>query len=200
MSYYADLTPYNYFAYTEKELNVGWLSKDHDFTIGEIPEGFLEKLKVYAEREHRMHQTRGWHDCHFCEENHHGSNELRVVGSDGMVYASPALIIHYVEAHKYLPPQQFIDAVMNGPIPGSDKYKEAIKLLPNFWQQRRPDPNRFSNEEEMMKVMVDRLSEEISQDVIKNLLSENPEFGKFVEAYNKIMPSVYLIDKLKNKS
>lgn len=201
MSYYPDLTPYNYFVYTEKELNVGWLSKEHEFKKGEVPEGFLEKLKIYDEREHRIHQTRGFHGCHFCQErDFSGSSELRIVNSNGMTYASPALIVHYVEAHNYLPPQEFIDAVMNGPSPGSDEYKSAIKLLPNFWQQRRPDPNRFSNEEEMMKVMVDRLSEEISQDVIKNLLSENPEFGKFVEAYNKIMPAVYIVNKKNNKS
>lgn len=200
MSYYADLTPYNYFAYTEKELNVGWLSKDHEFNKGDVPSGFIEKLKVYGEREYRIHQTKGFHGCDFCADKHHGSNEIRIVGSDGIVYACPKLIIHYIEIHNYLPPQEFIDAVMNGPEPGSDGYKNVIKLLPTFWQQRRPDPNSFSNEEDMMKSMIEKMSQEIDSKIIKKLISENPEFGKFVEAYNKIMPSIYLIDKMKNKS
>jgi hypothetical protein len=40
------------------------------------------------------------------------SAEIRVVGNNGRVYASPMMLVHYVEAHGYLPPQEFIDAVM----------------------------------------------------------------------------------------
>ncbi|MCX7805518.1 MAG: hypothetical protein N3A38_10060 [Planctomycetota bacterium] len=38
--------------------------------------------------------------------------EIRVLGRDGKIYAAPTLIYHYVVAHKYRPPQEFIDAVM----------------------------------------------------------------------------------------
>jgi hypothetical protein len=31
-----------------------------------------------------------------------------------MIYVAPVLIYHYVAVHGYLPPDQFIEAVMNG--------------------------------------------------------------------------------------
>lgn len=41
-----------------------------------------------------------------------GGAEIRVTGADGTVYATPDMIIHYVERHQYKPPDQFIAAVM----------------------------------------------------------------------------------------
>jgi hypothetical protein len=40
------------------------------------------------------------------------SAEIRVVSTSGVTYAAPALILHYVEAHKYLPPAAFVAAVI----------------------------------------------------------------------------------------
>jgi hypothetical protein len=40
-----------------------------------------------------------------------GSGEIRVPG-DRKVYAAPILIHHYVEAHGYKPPEEFIEAVI----------------------------------------------------------------------------------------
>ena len=40
------------------------------------------------------------------------STEIRVVGRDKRVYASPALICHYIATHGYQPPREFIEAVM----------------------------------------------------------------------------------------
>jgi hypothetical protein len=40
------------------------------------------------------------------------SVEIRVVSTSGVTYAAPVLILHSVEAHKYLPPAEFIAAVV----------------------------------------------------------------------------------------
>ena len=42
-----------------------------------------------------------------------GHWELWIPGSGGKVFASPALVIHYVDAHRYRPPEEYIAAVMN---------------------------------------------------------------------------------------
>jgi hypothetical protein len=193
MSYYADLTPYNYHHYSEKEFNIGWLQKDQDFPKGEVPEGFLDKLKKYSE--FKMFQTKGWHNCDFCEENAHGSNEIRVVSKDIKIYACPMLIIHYIEAHKYLPPQEFIDAVMTGPEPGTDDYKEEIAIMPVHWERRKPDMNDSDYEEKVQKLMVEKMSESIDSEIMKDLLEKNPGFKTFVEGYAKSMPAVYGFNK-----
>jgi len=46
-----------------------------------------------------------------------------------VLYAAPALIYHYVVEHDYKPPQEFIDAVMTVPQPGSEEYNA---LLDNY--------------------------------------------------------------------
>lgn len=43
-----------------------------------------------------------------------GHAEIRVQGPSGRRYASPDMIIHYVQEHGYQPPQDFIDGVMLG--------------------------------------------------------------------------------------
>jgi len=43
-----------------------------------------------------------------------------------VVYAAPDLIYHYVVEHHYCPPDEFIQAVLEGPLPGSLEY-EALK-------------------------------------------------------------------------
>jgi len=40
------------------------------------------------------------------------NGEIRVSG-EGIVFAAPVLIVHYIEAHSYLPPAQFLKAVDN---------------------------------------------------------------------------------------
>ena len=42
-----------------------------------------------------------------------GNGEIRVRG-EGLVYAAPALIYHYVVDHNYRPPDEFIAAVLDG--------------------------------------------------------------------------------------
>jgi hypothetical protein len=41
-----------------------------------------------------------------------GNGEIRVTSAAGITYVAPVLVLHYVVAHGYLPPQEFIDAVI----------------------------------------------------------------------------------------
>jgi hypothetical protein len=41
-----------------------------------------------------------------------GNGEIYVPGRSNIVYVAPALVAHYVEKHDYLPPAEFIDALM----------------------------------------------------------------------------------------
>jgi len=198
MSYYKDLTSYNYRHHSKKELNVGWLQEDQPFEVGETPEGFLDKLKNFSN--FRMFQTKGWQSCHFCDENEHSSNEIRVVSNEGVYYASPMMIIHYVEAHKYLPPEEFIIAVMEGPEPDSEEYKTAIAMMPNYWEMRQPDPNDEDYEEKMAKIMTNGITEAVDTEIMKDVMNESPELKTFIEGYNKVMPAVYGFNKKKDDS
>jgi len=139
MAYYPDLSRYQYFqrALNPPSLTIGWLDGSHDFAVGSVDPLFVEQLWLYCQN--RVWSTRGYHECEICrepqwphiakrgdEELKLGSAEIRVLGIGNIIYAAPDLIYHYVVDHQYLPPQQFIDAVVNGLSPASDQY-QALK-------------------------------------------------------------------------
>ncbi|WP_151771742.1 hypothetical protein [Streptomyces abyssomicinicus] len=132
MTYYADLTPYTYLPpggpgtgtpppwHGLPLLNVGWLSAARGYRKGTPPPELAETLREMT-RSNRAQQTRGFHLCPWCSmrllragpECPRSSAEIRVVGDD-VAYAAPELIAHYVEAHEYLPPNEFVHAVLRG--------------------------------------------------------------------------------------
>jgi hypothetical protein len=133
--HFVDLTPYTYgrLICDPPALNVGWLDIAMPFERGPVPAGFIERLKkLVSQQDHS--QTLGFQVCQFCKDlyaalrvggkfdhklynecladGRFSSAEIRVQGKDGRWYASPRMIAHYVEAHGYRPPDEFIEAVM----------------------------------------------------------------------------------------
>jgi|SRR5580700_3063774 hypothetical protein len=123
MTYFADLSPYSFVktASTGKALNVGWLSRWHSYPRGNVPEEVL--AAIFALCQKPVNKTRGFHPCEFCSSKTMGtvverdgirqtlgSAEIRVIGPDGLVYAAPDLIYHYMRDHAYLPPKEFLEA------------------------------------------------------------------------------------------
>jgi len=58
-----------------------------------------------------------------------GNSELRIFGSEGIIYACPTMVFHYVKDHLYRPPQAFIDAVLNQPDPKGLEYQSRLSQL-----------------------------------------------------------------------
>ena len=125
--YFEDLSPYIYaipknppegvdLGVLANALNVGWLADAYPYPKGATPWRFRWKLRRLARN--LKNQMEGLHDCDICGGSlkTRGNGEIHVTGSDGITYVAPALIVHYISAHKYVPPQQFIDAVL-----GSDR-------------------------------------------------------------------------------
>lgn len=201
MSYYEDLSFYNYRYYSEKELNIGWLQHGQPISVGKVPIGFIKKLKNYYKKEYAIMQTAGSHKCEFCGDIDDGySNEIRVLGLNGIIYAAPSMLKHYINKHKYLPPQEFIDAVMNGPVPGSDEYKLAIAKMPEFWERRKPDSNDEDYEKKIRDMMIKNMSESIDKKILDEILSKSDDFKNFIDSYNNVMPAVYKVNLKKEKS
>ena len=96
-------------------LNIGWLSRDVPFPIGDTSSDFRQALQRLAA--HPVNVCVGHHDCEFCDIRQLqlpcGNGEIHVPAASGAVsYAAPELVPHYVEAHRYLPPAEFIEAVI----------------------------------------------------------------------------------------
>ena len=122
--HFEDLTPYAYclprnvpegidLGGLETALNVGWLEKGYSFDVGTTPWKFRWKLRRLAKD--IKNPMWGFHECDLCAGpggKPKGNGEIHVIGSDGLMYVAPELIVHYIAAHNYRPPQKFIDAVM----------------------------------------------------------------------------------------
>lgn len=124
MTYYPDLSCYQYQPIEYQMYNVGWLEAAHDFPVGEVNRDLMEALLLLAEVQDNI--MRGVHDCDFCSEESPiripapvkkgyvslGMGELHVEGCKGERYAAPSLVVHYISAHQYVPPASFCEAVL----------------------------------------------------------------------------------------
>jgi hypothetical protein len=110
------------------------------YAVGEVPGNFLEKLLIYCQ--HPVFLSMGYHECNICGMPSEsirfpdggyavlGSAEIRVFGKNGVVYASPDMIYHYVILHKYTPPDEFIISVLESDFP--HQLKMLRKIYDNF--------------------------------------------------------------------
>jgi hypothetical protein len=106
---------------------VGWLDRDHQYVHGSVTAEFIDKLWLIIETrtdafDLHANVIRGIHPCNFCGEDIArnrsdgkrtmlGMSELWVPSGSNWL-AAPTLIVHYVEKYGYLPPSNFIEAVM----------------------------------------------------------------------------------------
>lgn len=131
MTTYPDLSPYQYSELETSSasgrtlLNVGWLGSDSPFPKGTIdPTAVAILLRLAVNPENVM---RGLHYCEFCDAESPlrikvpgvgvtalGTGEIHVP-ANGKLYIAPTLVIHYIEAHGYRPPDEFIEALENMP-------------------------------------------------------------------------------------
>lgn len=129
--YYEDLSNYKY--YLKIPLAnvhaVGWLDKDFPFSIGKTPDDFLPKLaEIILGNSHvdaQVNKIRSQHPCSLSDccvkaLEHNGKidplgmAEIWVPSKDnGKYFCAPSMIYHYIQVHRYSPPEPFIDAVMN---------------------------------------------------------------------------------------
>jgi hypothetical protein len=141
---------------------VGWLSADNEFDNAPPTEELLDLIWRYCKVS--VAQMRGDHICEFCpsrlksahdrssfldalkqsaserytERNGEklwlGSAEIRAFGRDGVIYAAPTLIYHYVSVHHYKAPEEFLQALRSGPKPPDRAYFERLDRLNLQWR------------------------------------------------------------------
>ncbi|GAA2793089.1 DUF7919 family protein [Crossiella cryophila] len=152
MAIYEDLSRYTYQPVGKlgaKVLNVGWLGAGVEFDRGEPAPEFVDSLRKLAAFE-SVRQARGYHYCWLCQavpgydwepaeircaEQERGvltlgSAEIHVPGAGGVGYAAPDLICHYVLAHQYSPPAEFVDAVLAASARGDAEWVRVKAALP----------------------------------------------------------------------
>jgi len=121
---------------------IGYLFPTDPYPRGHVVDTVLERLIVLVQ--HPIASWFGWHYCNLetCSQEQ-SSAELRhngflianrcdsdiLVPGNTTVYVAPALILHYILRHEYVPPSSFTEAVLACPEPGSEAYFAAIERI-----------------------------------------------------------------------
>jgi hypothetical protein len=153
MTYYKDLSDYVYHRAEfgrPNTKNIGWLGRGHDFKKMDPTEEILDPLWSYCRVS--VAQMRGVHECEFCSRPSSGiverkgerlllgTSEIRVFSREGDIYAAPTLIFHYVETHRYRPPDEFLRALVREPAPPSKEYFDRLAELGLEWNKTFSPP------------------------------------------------------------
>lgn len=129
--YYKDLTNYKYYLPFgfEEVLNIGWLDKKYvfnqSFVDGEIIDKLVSLLCENSIFNATVNKIRGFHPCNicglrepkfYCYDRQYdislGNCEIWIPSkSKNIYYASPSMIIHYIQDHLYCPPQEFLNSI-----------------------------------------------------------------------------------------
>jgi hypothetical protein len=106
---------------------VGWLDPAFPFPKGNIPDTIATKLEKIMEYEKDINVIRGLpYTCRFCGNKTVslkfqirnnpvmlGVSEIWIPSDNDRYYAAPSLISHYIKAHHYLPPKEYVTALKN---------------------------------------------------------------------------------------
>jgi hypothetical protein len=135
--YAPDLAPWGGYTGVAALTCVGWLSKHHPFQTGELAPAAITALRSFKNESVRFWIACGVHRCEFCPPAgpwtvETTSNWEILVPAIGAIYVAPASILHYIEAHQYKPPDEFIDAFMACPRQMSDEWAALMRQSPFF--------------------------------------------------------------------
>jgi hypothetical protein len=104
----------------------GWLSSEHPFTAGSVPDQFLTTLHQHIKEAWQPVAAAGWHECELCKTDPAEDGSNLWIPAPTTLYIAPAMISHYIEVHSYCPPDEFINAVLSCPAQGTPQFEKAM--------------------------------------------------------------------------
>lgn len=128
MATYTDLAQLDYFGsdFSDVLVAVGWLGREQEFQVGSVDSDLYLRLGQLLSNPFQPVVSCGSHECELCQfDGPQGSTNLFIPG-DGCLYVVPELIGHYVNAHRYRPPDEFCAAVLACPEMNSMEYKQLF--------------------------------------------------------------------------
>lgn len=130
--WYEDLIDCDYFGeeYAEILTAIGWLENGKTFSTGKVPQDVFFKLSEFKQTFWDFATFRGYHYCDLCKYQFEleikGGNSNIFIPHNGKIYVYPSLITHYINAHFYLSPREFVEAVYLCPPMRSMEYLKKI--------------------------------------------------------------------------
>ncbi|MBI2920359.1 MAG: hypothetical protein HYY18_04670 [Planctomycetes bacterium] len=129
VTWYPELGTRTMVAAGEHVRAVGWLAAGQPYTRGAASPEFVAALRQFVAGWRvsgnclGLPLAAGPHACEFCGQFLAAGNFG--VPSGEVLYVAPEMVLHYVQVHEYLPPSEFISAVLGSPVPGTPEYAAA---------------------------------------------------------------------------
>lgn len=113
LAHFVDLASCDYFGVTNANAlrAIGWLSCDHSFPTGRTDATVFSKLKDLFRDPWQPVILCGTHACELCQHDCPTGHANLFVPNGSFIFVCPELIIHYIAAHHYRPPVEFLEAV-----------------------------------------------------------------------------------------
>jgi hypothetical protein len=144
MTYFEDLSvlsyhtgPFDASNWAAPLRTIGWLEHPNPFGRGDVNGALVSKLRSLVEQfrsAYSPYNFRGGMTCSICrneglpDPGPTWSQENIFVPGIDVVFVAPGGIVHYIEAHSYLPPAEFIAAVLLCPDPRTSEYRAALRV------------------------------------------------------------------------
>lgn len=87
---------------------VGWIG-DKIISKGNVSAETMARLEWAYNNRVIDQGCLGEHECEICR-NHTDRGEILIIDGENM-YVAPRMIVHYIKAHSYCPPKEFLSAV-----------------------------------------------------------------------------------------
>ena len=143
VTYYEDMAVFEVAGQSQSSgwplIAVGWLDPAHSFTGGDVSPDFFQKLVELLVEPWQPALAAGAQRCLFCRFTG-GPADLSYrgttikVGSTNLfvpveqqVFVAPSLVAHYIDAHGYVPPTEFQEAVKGCPPMRSVSYLRLVR-------------------------------------------------------------------------
>lgn len=120
-------------------LAVGWLGETEDYPKGPIDRRAFDALFALCVDAWQPWTTAGFHRCTLCQFTggpsavSHEGGLVRIgttnvfVPFEETLYVAPSHVLHYIDAHRYRPPDVFLEAVVACPPMRSMEYWRALR-------------------------------------------------------------------------
>ncbi|MBX9951474.1 MAG: hypothetical protein K2Y39_20055 [Candidatus Obscuribacterales bacterium] len=144
MTYYADMSSDSMWWFTGEPLcSIGWLNPAYEYPVDTLSPGVWDVLSVRLSAARRFLCHRGLHECEYCWQNTCSGALLFPSVDLQKLFIAPPMISHYIEAHSYFPPEEFVEAVLSCPQHDSDEYCDLLEDM----LEGRPDASNFLEQE-----------------------------------------------------
>jgi hypothetical protein len=149
MSWFPDMGNKSMVAEGDHVRAIGWLSSDQPFPQGEVPAAFFAHLEEFVRLANESAEAlwfgafAGLHTCEFCYKARGYGNFGVPAGQ--ILFVAPEMVAHYIGIHNYKPPDEFVAAVFQSPLPGTDEYRALAEPFGRLHEQawKRQDQQRI---------------------------------------------------------